>query len=209
MKNGRWVRIHEQGQENFEAKNNVIDIVAGSPRCQAEATFTSTRTFAKAAYWLLRYLGHADAQQLLVLAAEEIRAKAAEAAKDDSRMDAAGEGWNCNIEKMGAGEFKVSMSWTPDIQPVEIAAKERSKKTDEAQSVEIAAKETDEAQPVETTTKKRNRKKKTVETQSVEEITVEQPVETTTKKRNRKTGKGAKGLLGIFPKLGITVPSEA
>ncbi len=62
LKQGRWVAIHEQGQANFEAKENIMDITVGSDRCQAEATYTAaTRTYQKAAYWMLRYLGHARA----------------------------------------------------------------------------------------------------------------------------------------------------
>ena len=189
MKNGRWVKIHEQDQTNFETKNNVLDIVAGSPRCQAEATFTgNTRTFAKAAYWLVRYLGHADAQQLLILAAEEIQAKAVEAMKDDERMEAVGEGWDCTIEKIEAGVFKVLMTWTPDVQPVEveIAAKKRSRKTDEAQPVE----EIGYVPPV-------------------EEIAEVQPVEPPSKKRGRKKSNEAKGLLSLFPSVCATDTCEA
>lgn len=130
MKNGRWVKIHEQGQANFETKNNVMDITVGASRCQAEATFTSrTRNFEKAAYWMLRYLGHADAQQILSLAAEEISKRAAEAAKDAEQVEAIGEGWSCTIEKMESGVFKVSMTWATEAQPVETTAKKRTRKS--------------------------------------------------------------------------------
>lgn len=137
MKNGRWVKIHEQGQANFETHDNVMDITVGASRCQAEATFTSrTTTYEKAAYWMLRYLGHADAQQILLLAAEEIQKQAAAAGKDTEQVDALGEGWSCTIEKMDKGVFRVQMTWATDAQPVTKTAKKRSprksKKTAEA-----------------------------------------------------------------------------
>jgi len=99
LKQGRWVKIHEQGQANFEAVENVMDITIGSNRCQAEATYTAgTRTYQKAAYWMLRYLGHAKAEDILALAAEEVRAKAAEASRDISEVVVSGESWTCKIE---------------------------------------------------------------------------------------------------------------
>ena len=51
LKQSRWVKIHEPGNANFDEKDNIMDIVVGSNRCQAEATFT-VRSFRKAAYWL-------------------------------------------------------------------------------------------------------------------------------------------------------------
>ena len=45
-----------------------------------------TRTYQKAAYWMLRYLGHAKAEDILALAAEEIQAKASEASRDASEV---------------------------------------------------------------------------------------------------------------------------
>ncbi len=121
LKQGRWVKIHKQGQANYEAKENVMDIMVGESRCQAEALYTaSTRTYKKAAYWMLRYLGHAKAEEILAMAAEEIQAKAAEAGKDDSEVVVNGEKWNCTIEKMEPGVFKVQMTWTfEEEHPVE------------------------------------------------------------------------------------------
>jgi len=113
LKPGRWVKIHEQGQANFETAENVMDITIWSSCCQAEATYTAgTRTYQKAAYWMLRYLSHAKAEEILAMAAEEIQAKAAEAGKDDSEVVMNGEKWNCTIEKMEPGVFKVQMTWT-------------------------------------------------------------------------------------------------
>ncbi len=113
LKQGRWVKIHEQGQANFEAVENVMDISIGSNRCQAEATYTAgTRTYQKAAYWMLRYLGHAKAEDILALAAEEVRAKAAEASRDVSEVVVSGENWTCKIEKMAPGVFRTEMVWT-------------------------------------------------------------------------------------------------
>ncbi|WP_305117478.1 hypothetical protein [Acutalibacter muris] len=119
LKQGRWVKIHEQGRANFETAENVMGITFGDNRYQAEATYTAgTRTYRKAAYWMLRYLGHAKADEILALAAEEIQAKAAEAGKDASEVVVSGEGWTCKIEKMAPGVFKTEMTWT-------VAAKEK------------------------------------------------------------------------------------
>lgn len=113
LKQGRWVKIHEQGQTNFETAENVMDITVGDNRYQAEATYTAgTRTYRKAAYWMLRYLGHAKAEEILALAAEEIQAKAAEAGQDASEIVVSGENWTCKIEKMAPGVFKTEMTWT-------------------------------------------------------------------------------------------------
>lgn len=123
LKQGRRVKIHEQGQANFEAAENVMDITIGSSRCQAEATYTAgTRTYQKAAYWMLRYLGHAKAEDILALAVEEIQAKAAEASRDASEVVVSGEGWTCKIEKMAPGVFKTEMSWTVEQAAVEAPA---------------------------------------------------------------------------------------
>lgn len=113
LKQGRWVKIHEQGQANFETAENVMDITVGDNCYQAEATYTAgTRTYRKAAYWMLRYLSHAKAEEILALAAEEIQAKAAEASRDASEIVVSGEGWTCKIEKMAPGVFKTEMTWT-------------------------------------------------------------------------------------------------
>ncbi len=113
LKQGRWVKIHEQGQVNFETAENVMDITVGDNRYQAEATYTAgTRTYRKAAYWMLRYLGHAKAEEILALAAEEIQAKAAEAGSDAAEVVVSGENWTCKIEKMAPGVFKTEMTWT-------------------------------------------------------------------------------------------------
>lgn len=126
LKQGRWVKIHEKGQANFEAAENVMDITIGSSRCQAEATYTTgTRTYQKAAYWMLRYLGHAKAEDILALAAEEIQAKAAEASRDASEVVVNGEGWTCKIEKMAPGVFKTEMTWTVEQPTVEAPAPKR------------------------------------------------------------------------------------
>ena len=123
LKQGRRVKIHEQGQANFETAENVMDITIGSSRCQAEATYTAgTRTYQKAAYWMLRYLGHAKAEDILALAVEEIQAKAAEASRDASEVVVSGEGWTCKIEKMAPGVFKTEMSWTVEQAAVEAPA---------------------------------------------------------------------------------------
>ena len=50
LKQGRWVKVHEPGQANFVENENVMDIVIGAGRCQANATYT-VRSYKKAAYW--------------------------------------------------------------------------------------------------------------------------------------------------------------
>ena len=40
LKQGRWVKVHEPGQANFVEHENVMDIVIGTGRLQAEATYT-------------------------------------------------------------------------------------------------------------------------------------------------------------------------
>ena len=111
LKQSRWTKIHEQGEANFEPKNNIMDITVGADRCQAEAVFTSTSTYAKAAYWPIRFLGHADAEQIIALAAEEIQNRAANASRTDGKVEANGENWACIIEKLDKGVFKVQMNW--------------------------------------------------------------------------------------------------
>ena len=110
LKQSRWVKIHEPGNANFDEKDNIMDIVVGSNRCQAEATYT-VRSFRKAAYWLLKYLEAADALQIIATAADSINSEAAGAAKEDDTVTVNGEGWTCEIERMNQGVFKVRMSW--------------------------------------------------------------------------------------------------
>lgn len=110
LKQSRWVKIHEPGNANFDGKDNIMDIVVGSNRCQAEATFT-VRSFRKAAYWLLKYLEAADALQVIATAADSINSEAAGATKEDDTVTVNGEGWTCEIERMNQGVFKVRMSW--------------------------------------------------------------------------------------------------
>ena len=110
LKQSRWVKIHEPGNANFDEKDNIMDIVVGSNRCQAEATFT-VRSFRKAAYWLLKYLEAADALQIIATAADSINSEAAGAAKEADTVTVNGEGWTCEIERMNQGVFKVRMSW--------------------------------------------------------------------------------------------------
>lgn len=120
LKNGRWVKIHEQGKGNFEAHNNVMDITVGGNRAQADVTYTaSTKTVQKAAYWMLRYLGHASASDILALAAEEITTKAGAAGKDAEEVVVNGDGWSCTIDRMEPGVFKAQLTWSFEAAPVE------------------------------------------------------------------------------------------
>ena len=111
LKQSRRVKIHEPGNANFDEKDNIMDIVVGSNRCQAEATFTA-RSFRKAAYWLLKYLEAADALQVIATAADSITTEAANAKREDDTVTVNGEGWSCEIERMSQSAFKVRMSWT-------------------------------------------------------------------------------------------------
>lgn len=111
LKQSRWVKIHEPGNANFDEKDNIMDIVVGRNRCQAEATFTA-RSFRKAAYWLLKYLEAADALQVIATAADSITTEAANAKREDDTVTVNGEGWSCEIERMSQSAFKVRMSWT-------------------------------------------------------------------------------------------------
>lgn len=111
LKQGRWVKVHEPGQANFVEHENVMDIVIGTGRLQAEATYT-VRSYKKAAYWLGEYLKAAEALQIV---ADEMLAKIQDAAastnREEDEMAADGDGWNCTIERMGDGSFKVQLSW--------------------------------------------------------------------------------------------------
>ena len=111
LKQSRWVKIHEPGNANFDEKDNIMDIVVGSNRCQAEATYT-VRSYRKAAYWLLKYLEAADALQVIATAADSITTEAANAKREDDTVTVNGEGWSCEIERMSQSAFKVRMSWT-------------------------------------------------------------------------------------------------
>jgi len=127
LKQSRWVKIHEPGNANFDEKDNIMDIVIGSNRCQAEATFT-VRSFRKAAYWLLKYLEAADALQVIATAADSINTQAAGATKEDDTVTVAGEGWTCEIERMNQGVFKVHMGWAVS-EPVTVKRPASRKKT--------------------------------------------------------------------------------
>ena len=109
LKQSRWVKIHEPGQANFEERDNIMDIVVGANRCQANVTYT-VRTHKKAAFWLERYLDAAGAADILTQIAEQLR-EAAES-KEDIALNA--EKWSCEIEKMDQGVFKVQVMWQTD-----------------------------------------------------------------------------------------------
>ncbi len=111
LKQSRWVKIHEPGQSNFVEDENVMDIMIGTGRCQAEATYT-VRNFKKAAYWLTEYLKAAEALQIVsdeIIAS--IPAAAESANREDDEVNTSGEGWNCGIVKMGDGSFNVQLTW--------------------------------------------------------------------------------------------------
>lgn len=124
LKQGRWVKVHEPGQANFTENENVMDIVIGTGRCQAEATYT-VRSYKKAAFWLGEYLKAAEALQIVAEdALAQITAAAESAHREDDEVAANGDGWGCTIEKMGDGSFKVQLNWTVD-EPVTKKGKEK------------------------------------------------------------------------------------
>lgn len=128
LKQGRWVKIHEPGQANYVENDNVMDIVIGVNRCQAEATYT-VRSYKKAAFWLNEYLKSAEALQIIAdNIIEQIQAAAETAGREDSEIIASDEGWNCKIEKMGDGSFKVHLDWKVD-EPVTKKSKTKKKQT--------------------------------------------------------------------------------
>lgn len=138
LKQGRWVKVHEPGQANFVENENVMDIVIGTGRCQAEATYT-VRSYKKAAFWLVEYLKAAEALQIVAdEITAQIQAAADSANREDDEVTASGDGWNCGIEKMGDGSFKVQLSWAVDEpvtkkgKPEKPAPKKRGRKKKEA-----------------------------------------------------------------------------
>lgn len=126
LKQSRWVKIHKPGQANFIKNENVMDIMIGADCCQAEATYT-VRSYKKVAYWLVEYLKAAEALQIV---ANEIITQIQEvtdnAKREDSEITITGSGWNCEIEKMSEGNFKVHLRWSVN-EPV--TKKGKSKKT--------------------------------------------------------------------------------
>lgn len=149
LKQGRWVRVHEPGQANYVESENVMDIVLGTGRCQAEATYT-VRSYKKAAYWLEEYLRVAQALQIV---ADEVMVQIKDAAeksnRDDESVTASGDGWNCAIERMGDGSFKVHLDWNVAEEVTKKQKAPKKKKSEEK-----------EKQPVEEKPKRGRRKKK-------------------------------------------------
>ena len=106
LKQGRWVKVHEPGQANYVESENVMDIVIGTGRCQAEATYT-VRSYKKAAYWLEEYLKAAEAMQIVAAdILEQIKAAADSANREDDEVSASGEGWS-SVTHRQAGPHRV------------------------------------------------------------------------------------------------------
>ena len=118
----------------------------------------NTRTIEKAANWLVRYMGCSKAERLYELTHAKIEEAAAATTKDDERLEVSGENWNCLIEKMEKGKFKVSMDWAADIEPIEYPVKKRSKKKLAEAPAEETTK-TEEATQTEEASAKKNMKK--------------------------------------------------
>lgn len=114
FKQSRWTKVHKQGEGSFGCENNVMDITVGANMAQADILYSTkmVRTIEKAAHWLLHSLEVAKANDVVELAAESIREKAAAADKAAEQITVEGDGWYCTIESMGAGEFKAHLTWT-------------------------------------------------------------------------------------------------
>lgn len=125
LKQGRWVKVHEPGQANFTENENIMDIVIGTGRCQAEATYT-VRSYKKAAFWLGEYLKAAEALQIVAAdALAQITAAAESAHREDDEVAANGDGWDCTIERMSDDSFKVQLNWAVN-EPVTKKSKQKS-----------------------------------------------------------------------------------
>lgn len=130
LKQNRWVKIHERGQANYVEKENVMDIMVGDTRHQAEVLFT-VRSYKKAAEWILKYLESAKATSVVEQSAEKITAAVSETGREDPEMTVAGEHWALRIEKMSSEAYKVCMTWENAEQPEEtapVAKKKRGRK---------------------------------------------------------------------------------
>ena len=116
LKQSRWVKVHKQGQSDFEAKDNVMDITIGEGSYQAVITYKTSlvRNFNKAVYWFLRGLTNAKADVIAQLATETLTAQAANASKETAEITASGNGWSCEIVNAGEGVFKAVMRWTQE-----------------------------------------------------------------------------------------------
>ena len=113
LRQSRWVKIHEPGQANYAETDNVMDIKIGGNRCQADVLYT-VRSYKKAGYWLLKYLGAAAAAALLAEAAEQIMSAVDSADREDPDVTVETDDWTCAIERMSSGAFKVSLMWQTD-----------------------------------------------------------------------------------------------
>ncbi|GHU51667.1 hypothetical protein AGMMS49975_05830 [Clostridia bacterium] len=113
LKSSRWVKVHQQGQANFDEKENVMDITVGDKRCQAEALYT-VRSYRKAAHWLLKYLECAKAVNILTQIAEQVETAMLEANREEPEVAVSGENWSCEIERMSQSAFKVKLVWVID-----------------------------------------------------------------------------------------------
>lgn len=129
LKQSRWVKVHERGQANYEAHDNIMDILIGEKRCRADVTYT-VRSHKKAAHWLVKYLEAAGAAQVLHEIAGQIEA----ASENKSDIELENEEWVCQIAKMEKGIFKVQLVWTPS-EPV--TKKKPAKRTQKIKKVAL------------------------------------------------------------------------
>jgi len=117
FKGSRWVKIHKQGESNFEVKDNVMDITLGEGRYQAEILYktAAVKSYKKAAYWLFKSLTNAakTTGELLEAAQEQVSNQVEIFnSAEQTDFEVSGEQWNCKIEKLDAGAYKASIRWT-------------------------------------------------------------------------------------------------
>lgn len=111
-KGSRWVKVHTIGA-TYEPSNNVMDIASSDGETiTADAVYTAnTRSYEKAAWWMLRYLGHANATTVINAAKDAVEERAKAIDKDAKSMEVNGDGWQCEITKIAKGVYKTHMQW--------------------------------------------------------------------------------------------------
>lgn len=151
LKQSRWVKVYEPGDEKKPEQENVMNISIGEKCCEADVVYT-VRNKKKAAQWLLKYLESANAAQVMHEVAERIETEAANAENDLSLNT---ETWNCRIDKVQENAYKVRFVWMPS-EPMT-----KKKPTRRPRKASVAAKAPAKKAPAKkTTTKKAMSKEK-------------------------------------------------
>lgn len=113
-KNGRWVKVTQDAA--FTQKNNEMRLLLNEDQTYAIADVlytANTSTYSKAANWLTRYLGHAEAADIIALAQSTIEAQCLKADNTPGakKINIKGAGWQGTIEKIARGQFKIHLEW--------------------------------------------------------------------------------------------------